>query len=149
LDFLVVLMILWLVFAGLGYYVATQRGRPEIEGVILGFLFGPLGCLIVAMLPARSPRAVAPRARSSLLGDPRALDRAARDFLSGIGPARSGPGTLDMDAIARAVNGDAPARTPLDRRVVERTIRKLDDQAQRDQGRKERREQARRDLGRS
>jgi hypothetical protein len=38
-------------FAALGYYIAAQKGRPETEGLVLGLVFGPLGCLIEAILP--------------------------------------------------------------------------------------------------
>ena len=41
----------WLAFAGLGAWVATQKGRGPAEGLILGLLFGPYGTLIEALLP--------------------------------------------------------------------------------------------------
>jgi hypothetical protein len=40
------------VFGSLGIYVAAQKGRSPGEGFVLGAIFGPLGCLIVALLPA-------------------------------------------------------------------------------------------------
>lgn len=36
----------------LGGWVAAQKGRPIGEGVLLGLLFGPIGVLIAALLPA-------------------------------------------------------------------------------------------------
>lgn len=48
--------IVWVVgFAGLGGYVAHECGRSELEGAVLSVLFGPLGAIIVALLP-RQPR---------------------------------------------------------------------------------------------
>jgi hypothetical protein len=37
----------------LGIYVATVKGRPPGEGILLGMLLGPLGVLIVALLPTQ------------------------------------------------------------------------------------------------
>ena len=42
----------------LGAYVAAQKHRPTGEGLTLGFLFGPLGVLIVALLPQGAARPV-------------------------------------------------------------------------------------------
>ena len=39
------------VFAMLGAYVASQCGRSVGEGVLLGALIGPVGVIIVALLP--------------------------------------------------------------------------------------------------
>jgi hypothetical protein len=39
------------VFGFLGMFVADQKGRSGGEGFLLGFLFGPLGCLIECLLP--------------------------------------------------------------------------------------------------
>jgi hypothetical protein len=44
--------LLWAaMFGALGWYVAIQCGRSEIEGLVLGVLFGPLGALVVGLLP--------------------------------------------------------------------------------------------------
>jgi hypothetical protein len=40
-----------LVFALLGRWVAYHCGRRPREGLILGFLFGPLGVLLYFLLP--------------------------------------------------------------------------------------------------
>jgi hypothetical protein len=45
----------WLVFAVFGAWVAAQKDRGQGEGFVLGFLFGPLGVLIEALLPAGKP----------------------------------------------------------------------------------------------
>jgi len=49
--FAIGLMIVWLVFACLGAWVASQKRREPVEGFFLGLLFGPFGCLIEAVLP--------------------------------------------------------------------------------------------------
>jgi hypothetical protein len=48
---LLVPLLAWTGLVGLGAYVAAQKGRPRAEGALLGLLFGPLGCLVVALLP--------------------------------------------------------------------------------------------------
>lgn len=120
-EILVGLAVLWAIFAGLGYYVAGQRGRPEVEGVVLGFLFGPLGVLIVLLLPAGEPepRASTPRPVRRASWDyeeddvDEKTEQQACDFLSGITPERPQPkDAIDISAIARAVkrNGDPGGR---------------------------------------
>ena len=37
-----------ILFGGLGAYISDQKGRGLAEGLILGVLFGPLGCLVAA-----------------------------------------------------------------------------------------------------
>jgi hypothetical protein len=50
-----VLILAWLagaaLMAMLGAWVAVQKGREPVEGGTLGFLFGPFGVLIEALLP--------------------------------------------------------------------------------------------------
>jgi hypothetical protein len=49
--------VVWLVlFGSLGYWVAHQCGRNPDEGMILGFLFGPIGVLVEGLLPKFPPR---------------------------------------------------------------------------------------------
>lgn len=43
-----------LVFGLFGAWVADQRGRSPLEGLVVGALFGPLGVLVEALLPAGS-----------------------------------------------------------------------------------------------
>jgi hypothetical protein len=51
--------LVWFVwFGGLGVYVASQCGRSQLEGVVLGFLMGPLGVLAIASLPRGEPKPV-------------------------------------------------------------------------------------------
>ena len=41
----------FIVFGGFGLYVAIEKGRSELEGMVFGILLGPIGLLIVACLP--------------------------------------------------------------------------------------------------
>ena len=43
----------WLIWIPVGAYVARQKRRKMIEGIILGCL-GPIGCLLEALLPTLS-----------------------------------------------------------------------------------------------
>ena len=49
------LILLWLAVASVmgffGAWVADQKGRGPGEGATLGFLFGPFGVLVEALLP--------------------------------------------------------------------------------------------------
>lgn len=49
--YLAILLAVGVIFGGLGAYIAGQKGRAPAEGAVLGFLFGPLGALIEAILP--------------------------------------------------------------------------------------------------
>jgi hypothetical protein len=44
------------IMAAFGSWIAGQRGRSGFEGFILGFLFGPLGVLVEALLPPGQSR---------------------------------------------------------------------------------------------
>lgn len=60
-----VIVIAWLAVSALGVYVAAQKGRDRFEGWLISILFGPLGVLVEALLPAqqrkpREPKAAAP-----------------------------------------------------------------------------------------
>jgi hypothetical protein len=55
-DYLVALVAAWLICAGLGSYVAVQKGRGGFEGFFFGLLLGPLGVLIAALMPASPVR---------------------------------------------------------------------------------------------
>jgi hypothetical protein len=48
---LAAIVVLCSIWGGLGYYVARQCGRNFVEGFVLGFLFGPFGAILVALLP--------------------------------------------------------------------------------------------------
>jgi hypothetical protein len=56
-EIAIAVLLIWTTCALLGAYVAAQKNRPVVEGAILGALFGPLGCLIAAVLPtiAKAP----------------------------------------------------------------------------------------------
>ncbi len=56
-EFLVAYIILGCLMGGLGWWIAKQRHRPELEGLLLGFVFGPLGAVIEALLPLGDPTA--------------------------------------------------------------------------------------------
>jgi hypothetical protein len=53
------------VFAALGGWISAQKGRDPIEGAVLGGLFGPLGCLIAALMPTQQSRPSRPLVRPS------------------------------------------------------------------------------------
>ena len=50
-----------IVWGGVGTYVGVQKKRSENEGMWFGFLLGPIGVLIVAMLPFLEPKIEKPR----------------------------------------------------------------------------------------
>ncbi len=50
-DFLLILIPIWMVMGALGAWVAMAKNRSPIEGLMLGFLFGPFGVLIAALMP--------------------------------------------------------------------------------------------------
>lgn len=51
---MIVLLIFWLIMSVFGVWVAGQKNRKPSEGFLLGFLFGPFGVLIEALLPQGS-----------------------------------------------------------------------------------------------
>lgn len=50
------IFILLLTFGACGSYIAETKNRSQMEGVVFGVLFGPLGLIIVACLPTLTPR---------------------------------------------------------------------------------------------
>lgn len=42
------------IFGFVGIWIATQKNRDSGEGFFLGFLLGPIGLLIEAMLPTKA-----------------------------------------------------------------------------------------------
>jgi len=50
-DFLVILIPIWIVMGALGAWAAMMKNRSPIEGLMLGILFGPFGVLITALMP--------------------------------------------------------------------------------------------------
>ena len=65
-------------FGFLGYYIAGQKNRQTIEGFVLGLLFGPLGALIVALLPTLPETTLISPRRSSDTNSSEAMERRAR-----------------------------------------------------------------------
>ncbi len=49
-----------IVWGGVGVYVAQQKGRSDNEGLWFGALLGPIGVLLVAMLPPLAAKTTAP-----------------------------------------------------------------------------------------
>ncbi len=49
----IVVVAVVLVYAVLGSWIAVQNGRRKVEGGVLGFLLGPFGVLVEAILPSR------------------------------------------------------------------------------------------------
>ena len=50
--------LIWLSFAGYGYWIATIKRRNPGEGVLYGLLLGPLGCVVEACLRERAPEEI-------------------------------------------------------------------------------------------
>ena len=46
--------VIWLSFAGYGYWIASIKRRNPGEGTILGLLLGPIGCVFEATLRERT-----------------------------------------------------------------------------------------------
>jgi hypothetical protein len=63
-EWLILIGVLAVAFGGLGGWVATQKQRSALEGLVLGLLFGPLGVLVEALLPQRVEQPVNPRTGS-------------------------------------------------------------------------------------
>lgn len=54
------LMVVGAVFGGVGALASSCRGRSGWEGFTFGFLLGPLGCLIAALIPGPPAQHTAP-----------------------------------------------------------------------------------------
>lgn len=55
-------VVVWLSFGGFGAWIASIKNRPTLEGALVGLFFGPLGCLIEALLPDGQPTLAVPPA---------------------------------------------------------------------------------------
>lgn len=62
-DVLVAYAIVAATFAAFGLWVAARRGHAPMVGVVLGGLFGPLGVLVLAILPGDRTHEPMPRRR--------------------------------------------------------------------------------------
>ena len=47
------LIALGVVTGGIGAFISERKGRPHLEGFLLGFFFGLIGILITLILPKR------------------------------------------------------------------------------------------------
>lgn len=65
---IVVIVLVLVVCAVLGRWIARQKGRSKREGTILGLLFGPFGCLVEGLLPTLNARTTGRRGRSGPKG---------------------------------------------------------------------------------
>jgi hypothetical protein len=123
-TFLVALVIVSLACSFFGAYVAGEKGREPMEGGIIGFFFGPIGVLIVALLPSQADsgsrverRPSSNRRRSTRDTDYRAVvDREdelrAATFLSGLEPQSTKPGdpTAIPDWLGQALEAESSER---------------------------------------
>ncbi len=50
-ETLLAVFLVWVASVIAGGYVAAQKHRPVVEGVLFGVLFGPIGMLTMASLP--------------------------------------------------------------------------------------------------
>jgi hypothetical protein len=74
----------WVAMIMLGVYVAIEKNRPWGEGLILGALFGPLGVIVIALLPTLAIEAEKPaKPLSADQFADRADDRGAEAFIRG------------------------------------------------------------------
>ncbi len=56
-EILIFCVLCWLCMGVFAVWIAAQKGRPAAEGFLVGFLFGPLGVLVEALLPTvETPR---------------------------------------------------------------------------------------------
>jgi hypothetical protein len=55
---LLVPLVFVVIFAGFGVYLAKTKGRSEGEGLFFGLLLGPLGLLLIVLLPTAEDRSI-------------------------------------------------------------------------------------------
>ena len=122
----VVLIVVFLsacMFAVLGGWIACQKNRDPGEGAFLGFLFGPFGCLIEAVLPSLA---------------------AARPAAARVTPPAETAALLAAARVRRVVSSRPGRRTPAEREWREAETRLWN--AEREKARKERLEEENRRL---
>ena len=91
-EYVLVFGVTWAAFAGLGAFIASAKSRPVREGLLIGLLFGPLGCLIEALLPtgvAAGGASSARTAKGSAIDDPMLVEAIAGRYRQGV--ERLGP----------------------------------------------------------
>ena len=47
------LLALGIITGGIGAFISERKGRPHLEGFLLGFFFGLIGIIITLLLPKR------------------------------------------------------------------------------------------------
>jgi hypothetical protein len=58
------IIVFWeFILSAFGGWIALQKKRDWCEGALLGFLFGPLGCVVEALLPMPTEDELAARAK--------------------------------------------------------------------------------------
>lgn len=99
-EYLLFLAVVWGIFGFLGMWIASQKGRSEAEGFLLGLLFGPLGALIEAVLPNVTPqqRSAAPTPGPAAA----AANRLTQDQLESIKAAREARRKVEEEERVRA-----------------------------------------------
>jgi hypothetical protein len=53
--------VIWLSFAGYGYWIAAIKRRQPTEGMLIGLFLGPIGCVVEACLRERTVEEVEER----------------------------------------------------------------------------------------
>jgi hypothetical protein len=48
-------VVVWVLLGPFGGWIAAQKYRSPVEGLALGWIFGPLGVIVEALLPTLSP----------------------------------------------------------------------------------------------
>jgi hypothetical protein len=70
-----IIIVLWVVMSAFGFWVASQKNRNPVEGLLLGLLFGPFGVLIEALLPTNPSQGKPSQGKQSpVAGQERSLD---------------------------------------------------------------------------
>ena len=91
-EYVLLFAVMWAPFSGLGAFIASAKSRPVREGLLIGLLFGPLGCLIEALLPTGVATRGASPARpekGSAIDDPMLVEAIAGRYRQGV--ERLGP----------------------------------------------------------
>jgi hypothetical protein len=99
----------WIFFmACFGSYVAFQKGRDLLEGVLFAVFFGPFGLIVVACLPTQ----IRPEPKRSMFLEPDEAkqDQAVRNQLAAM-----------QRSAAPTVSDDEAHRIILERQFLERT----------------------------
>lgn len=117
--FLITVGLYTVLFGGVGMAITFYTGREPAEGLFLGVLLGPLGCIIAALLPSRpapgsSPAApvAATIAPAPVVVVPTHTEADAAAFLASMEPKRE-PKPLPVPEyvhVPRKLISDSPRR---------------------------------------